>query len=151
MAIGEKNLAVNKKARHDYYIDEVYEAGIELKGTEVKSMRLGKITIKDSYCSVRDGEMWVVGTHVSPYKQGGMNNVDPDRNRKLLLHKRQIMKLMGQVKLKGISIVPLRYYLKEGKVKVEIAVAGGKKQHDKRAVDAKRTADRAMERAMKDH
>ncbi|XVG95775.1 SsrA-binding protein SmpB [Eubacteriales bacterium KG127] len=144
-----KILANNKKARHEYFIDEVYEAGMVLTGTEIKSIRQGRVSIKEAYAKIINGEIIILGMNVSPYEQGNRFNVDPLRPRKLLLHKREINKLMGQLKVGGITIIPLRIYLNDrGKAKMEIAVARGKKLYDKRAALAKKDADRKMQRAM---
>ena len=141
-------VANNKKARHDYFIEEVYEAGIVLTGTEIKSIRAGKVSIKESYAKIENGEMIVYGMNVSPYEQGNRFNVDPLRPRKLLLHKQEIRKLIGYTTLKGLTIVPLTVYINEdGRAKMEIAVARGKKLYDKRDDIAKRDADRRMAKA----
>ncbi|HZJ99900.1 MAG TPA: SsrA-binding protein SmpB [Tissierellaceae bacterium] len=141
---GIKVLASNRKARHDYFIESSIEAGIVLKGTEVKSVRQGKLNLKDSYASIDDGEIYLNNMHISPYEQGNIYNVDPVRKRKLLLHKREIRKLNQEITLKGLTLVPLSVYLKDGKVKVELAVARGKKLYDKREDIAKKDADRRM-------
>ena len=145
---GVKVIAQNRKARHDYFIEETYEAGIELRGTEVKSIRLGQINLKDSFCFVRDGEMFVRGMHISPYEKGNIFNKDPVRERRLLLHKREILKLYNAAKKDGCTVVPLEVYLKDSRVKVEIGLAKGKKLYDKRDDAAKKAAGREMERAM---
>ena len=145
-----KTVANNKKAFHDYFILEKFEAGIELFGTEVKSIRQGSVNLKDSWVSIKDGEMFVMGMHISPYEKGNIFNKDPLRVRKLLMHKREIMRLFGQVKQDGISIVPLSLYFKGSKVKLEIAAVKGKKLYDKREDAAKKSAKQDMERAMKD-
>lgn len=145
---GIKVLATNKKARHDYFIDEVYECGIELKGTEVKSIRNGKINLKEGYASVDNGEVFLKQVHISPYEQGNINNVDPLRVRKLLLHKYEIKKLIGAITIKGYSLVPLRVYLKNSKVKMEIGLARGKKLYDKRQDLAKKDAQRRIQREL---
>lgn len=143
-------IANNKKARHDYFIEETYEAGIVLTGTEIKSARLGKVSIKESYARIEKKEMMIYGMNISPYEQGNRFNVDPLRPRKLLLHKREIRKLIGATKLKGLTLVPLTMYINEaGLAKLEIALARGKKNYDKRDAIAKRDASRNMERAMK--
>ena len=143
-------IANNKKARHDYFIEETYEAGIVLTGTEIKSARLGKVSIKESYARIEKEEMMIYGMNISPYEQGNRFNVDPLRPRKLLLHKREIRKLIGATKLKGLTLVPLTMYINEsGLAKLEIALARGKKNYDKRDAIAKRDASRNMERAMK--
>ncbi len=145
-----KLIAQNKKARHDYFIIEEIEAGIELFGTEVKSVRLGKINLTDAYASINDGEVFIKGMNISPYEQGNIFNRDPLRERKLLLHKNQIRKLIGQIQQQGFSLVPLKVYLKGSLVKVTIALVKGKKLYDKRDDIAKRDAMRNMDRAMKD-
>ncbi|MEG0249448.1 MAG: SsrA-binding protein SmpB [Peptostreptococcus sp.] len=145
---GIKVLATNKKARHDYFIDEVYECGIELKGTEVKSIRNGKINLKEGYASVDNGEVFLKQVHISPYEQGNINNVDPLRVRKLLLHKYEIKKLIGAITIKGYSLVPLRVYLKNSRVKIEIGLARGKKLYDKRQDLAKKDAQRRIQREL---
>lgn len=143
-------VANNKKARHDYFIEETYEAGIVLTGTEIKSIRQGKVNIKESYAKIEDGEMILYGMHISPYEHGNRFNVDPLRPRKLLLHKQEIRKLIGYTTLKGLTLVPLRMYINEkGRAKLEIAVARGKKDYDKRNTIAKRDADRRMQQAMR--
>ena len=145
-----KMIANNKKARHDYFIEETYEAGIVLTGTEIKSARLGKVSIKESYARIEKEEMMIYGMNISPYEQGNRFNVDPLRPRKLLLHKREIRKLIGATKLKGLTLGPLTMYINEaGLAKLEIALARGKKNYDKRDAIAKRDASRNMERAMK--
>lgn len=144
-----KLIANNKKARHDYFLDEFYEAGIELFGTEVKSMRLGKCSIKESFVRIDNGEIYIYQMHISPYEQGNIFNKDPLRPRKLLLHKNEIKKLAGKVAEKGVTIVPVEVYFKSGKVKVEIALARGKKLYDKRADIAARDMKRSAERDYK--
>lgn len=141
-----KTIAQNKKARHDYFIEDTYEAGIELSGTEVKSIRKGSVNLKDSYAAVDKGEVFVYNMHISPYEQGNIFNKDPMRTRKLLLHKYEINKLIGYVQQKGYTLVPLSVYLKGSRVKVELAVAKGKLLHDKRHDIAERDAKREMER-----
>ena len=145
-----KNIAQNKKARHDYFIEETYECGIELVGTEVKSLREGKVNLKDSYATITDGEVFVKNMHISPYEKGNIFNKDPLRERKLLLHKREILKLIGKIKEKGYSLVPLSLYFKNSKVKIELALARGKKLYDKRDDIAKKDATREMDRRMKE-
>ena len=148
MKRNKKFVANNKKARHDYFIEEVYEAGIVLTGTEIKSIRAGKVSIKESYAKIENGEMIVYGMNISPYEQGNRFNVDPLRPRKLLLHKQEIRKLIGYTTLKGLTIVPLTVYINEdGRAKMEIAVARGKKLYDKRDDIAKRDAERRMAKA----
>lgn len=129
---GIKTVATNKKARHDFFIEETYEAGISLSGTEVKSIRAGKVNLRDSYAQVRDGELFLHNVHISPYEQGNIFNKDPMRSRKLLMHKGEISKLMGLTTVKGYALVPLSFYLKNGKVKVQLGLARGKKLYDKR-------------------
>lgn len=147
---GKQVVANNKKARHDYFIEDTYEAGIVLTGTEIKSVRQGKVNIKESYAKIENGEMIIYGMHISPYDHGNRFNVDPLRPRKLLLHKREIRKLIGYTTLKGLTLVPLRMYINEkGKAKLEVAVARGKKDYDKRNTIAKRDADRRMQQAMR--
>ncbi len=146
---GIKQLAQNRKAFHDYYIEERLEAGIELCGTEVKSIRQGNVNLKDSFCAYKNGEMLVHGMHVSPYEQGNIFNRDPMRARRLLLHKREINKLHARMQQDGLTVIPLSLYLKDSLVKMEIAVARGKKLYDKRESDAKRQADRDIDRQLK--
>ena len=146
---GTKTLATNRKARHEYFIEETYECGIELKGTEVKSIRQGKVNLTDGYASVDNSEVFIKQVHISPYEQGNRFNVDPLRVRKLLLHKHEIRKLIGATTVKGYSLIPLSMYLKNGKVKVELALAKGKKLHDKRQDLAKKDAKRAIERGLR--
>ena len=150
MKTEKRVVAQNKKAYHDYFIEETYEAGIELFGTEVKSIRQGKLNLKDSWCSVVEGEIFINGMHVSPYEQGNIFNKDPMRVRKLLMHKTEIIKLFSLVKQDGYSLIPLSVYFVGSKVKIEIGLCKGKKLHDKRATDAERSAKRDIERAMKD-
>ncbi len=145
----QKLIANNKKAFHDYFIDETYEAGIALHGTEVKSMRMGKCSIKESFIRIENGEVFVYGMHVSPYEKGNLFNKDPLRVKKLLLHKHEINRLEGKIKEKGYTLVPLQVYFKEGKVKVEIGLARGKKLYDKRETIAKKDARREAEREFK--
>ncbi|NLT97113.1 MAG: SsrA-binding protein SmpB [Christensenellaceae bacterium] len=149
MSDGVKVLIKNKKAYHDYFIDETLEAGIALAGSEVKSIRAGKANIRDAYVRIVDNEAFVVGMHVSPYEKGSFFNQDPLRKRKLLLHKREIAKLYSLVTQRGLTLVPLKVYLKQGKVKLEIGVARGKKLYDKRRSIAERDAQRAREIATK--
>ena len=146
---GTKVLATNRKAKHEYFIEETYECGIELKGTEVKSIRNGRLNLTDGYASVDNSEVFLKQVHISPYEQGNRFNVDPLRTRKLLLHKYEIRKLIGATTIKGYSLIPLSVYLKNGKVKVELALAKGKKLYDKRQDIAKKDAQRSEERAMK--
>ena len=144
-----KLAAQNKKAYHDYFVDETYEAGIALSGTEVKSIRAGAVNMKDSYCTIEQGEMYVTGIHISPYEKGNRFNCEPLRDRKLLMHKREILKLFGQVGKEGYTLVPLKMYFKGSRVKVEVGLCKGKKLYDKRADAAKRDAKREMDRALK--
>ncbi len=146
-----KIIAQNKKAYHDYFVEEKYEAGVELFGTEVKSIRAGKVNVKESYCDIKDGEVFVVGMHISPYEQGNVFNKDPLRPKKLLFHKREILKLFGLVSQKGYTLVPLQVYLKNSRVKIEIGLCRGKKLYDKRDDMARNDAKRDMERAFKSH
>ena len=145
-----KTIAKNKKAYHDYFVLETYEAGIELFGTEIKSIRAGKVNLKDSFCSVDNGEMFVIGMHISPYEMGNRFNRDAMRKKKLLLHKREIMKLFGQQQQEGLSVIPLELYLKQGRAKLQIGLCKGKKLYDKRATEAKKAAQRTMEREYKE-
>ncbi len=145
-----KTIARNKKAFHDYFILESFEAGIELKGTEVKSLRKGAVNLKDSWCSVVKGEIFANGIHISAYEKGNIFNVDPLRVRKLLMHKREISKLYGQAKQEGISLIPISIYFKGSKVKVQVGLCKGKKLYDKRSVMAERSAKRDIERAFKE-
>ena len=142
-------IATNKKAYHDYFVLDKYEAGIELFGTEIKSIRAGRVNLKDSFCSVDDGEMYVIGMHISPYEMGNRFNRDPMRKKKLLLHKKEIMKLFGESQQQGLSIVPLELYIKKGRAKLSIGLCKGKKLYDKRAVEAKKAANRSIERELK--
>ena len=144
-----KTVAQNKKARHDYFIEETYEAGIELFGTEVKSIRQGRVNLKDSWCSIDKGEMFIRGMHISPYEKGNIFNRDPMRVRKLLMHKREINKLYGTLKQDGLSLIPLSLYFKDSKVKVQLGLCKGKKLYDKRADAAKRDAKREIDRNIK--
>lgn len=145
-----KIITLNRKARHDYFVLETYEAGIELFGTEVKSIRAGAVNLKDSYCDIDDGEIFVCGMHISPYEKGNIFNKDPYRSRKLLMHKKEIIKLYSQRKEDGITVVPLSLYFKGSKVKMELGVCKGKKLYDKREDAAKRDAKREMDRAVKE-
>ena len=145
-----KQITVNRKARHDYFVEETYECGIALAGTEVKSLRAGAVNLKDSYCSVDGGELFVNGMHISPYEQGNIFNRDPMRKRKLLMHRREILKLFGYIKRDGYSLIPLSLYFKGSRVKLELGLCRGKKLHDKRDDLARRDASREMERAMKE-
>ena len=145
----QKLIANNKKAYHDFFIDETYECGIALHGTEVKSMRMGKCSIKEAFVRIEDGEVFVYGMHVSPYEKGNIFNKDPLRVKKLLLHKYEINKLLGKIKEKGYTLVPLQVYFKDGKVKVEIGLARGKKLYDKREAIAKKDQHREAEKEFK--
>lgn len=145
-----KTIAQNKKAFHDYFLEESFEAGIELCGTEVKSIRQGRVNLKDSWCSIVDGEMLVNGMHISPYEQGNIFNKDPMRVRRLLMHKREIMRLFGLVKIDGYSLIPVSLYFKGSRVKVQVGLCKGKKLYDKRSDLAARAAKRDIQRAMKE-
>ena len=147
---GVKQVASNRKAFHDFFILEKYEAGIELLGTEVKSIRQGALNLKDAFCTVKDGELILIGMHISPYEKGNIFNRDPVRPRRLLMHKREIMKLYQRTRLEGLTIVPLTVYLKDSRVKVEIGLAKGKKLYDKRDAAASRDAGREIDRRMKE-
>ena len=143
-------MASNRKAYHDYFIEETLEAGIVLVGTEVKSLRSGRITLRDSYAEIRDGELYLVGVHISPYEQGAVWNHDPMRVRKLLVHHREIDRLAGRVNERGYSVVPTKVYFKDGRAKVELGLARGKRLYDKRADLAKKDAQRDVERSLKE-
>ena len=143
-------MASNRKAYHDYFIEETLEAGIALVGTEVKSLRGGRITLRDSYAELRSGELYLVGVHISPYEQGNVWNHDPMRVRKLLLHRREIERLEARVNERGYSVVPTKVYFKDGRAKIELGLARGKKLYDKRADMAERDARRDMERSLKE-
>ena len=147
---GIKTVAVNRKARHDYFIEDTYECGIELVGTEVKSIRGGQVNLKDSFCTVKDGELFVRGMHISPYEHGNIFNRDPVRPRRLLMHKREIIKLQARVMQDGVALIPLSLYFKDSRVKVELGLCKGKKLHDKRDSDAERQSKREMERVLKE-
>ena len=144
-----KTVAQNRKARHDYFVEESFECGLELRGTEVKSIRLGKCNLKDSYASVEKGEMWVHGMHISPYEKGNIFNTDPMWPKKLLMHKVEIRKLEQAIMQKGLTLVPLSVYLKQGRMKLELGLCKGKKNYDKRDDIAKRDAEREIERSMR--
>lgn len=148
-AKGIKPVAQNRRARHDYFVEETFEAGIELKGTEVKSMRQGKVNLKESYAQVRGGEVFVESMHISPYEQGSIYNTEPLRPKRLLLHKSEIRKLQEAVQRKGYTLIPLDVYLKDGRIKMELGVCIGKHLHDKRDDLAKKDAQRDMERALR--
>ena len=149
MADSVKVVAKNSKAYHDYFIEDKYEAGIELAGTEVKSIRLGHVNLKDSFCVVKDGEMSVIGMHISPYEKGNIFNKDPMRQRRLLMHKREILRLFARIKQDGYSLIPLSIYFRGPRVKLELGLAKGKKLYDKRDSAAARDAKREMDRATK--
>ena len=146
---GIKQIAENRKARHDYFILETYEAGIALVGTEVKSIRNGNVNLKDSWCSIEDGQLLLRDMHVSPYEKGNVFNREPRRDRRLLMHKREIMRLYGRIQQDGYALIPLSLYFKNARVKVELGLAKGKKLYDKRAASAERSAKREMDRTMK--
>ena len=145
-----KTIATNKKAFHEYFVIESFEAGISLSGTEVKSIRCGGVNLKEAWCSIDNGEMIIKQMHISPYDHGNIFNKDPKRNRKLLMHKREIMRLLGLVKQQGLTLIPLSIYFKGSLVKVQLGLCRGKQLHDKRATAAKRDADRAIDRAVKE-
>lgn len=147
---GIKIMAKNQKAFHEYFVDEKFEAGIKLVGTEVKSIRAGTLSLKEAWCQIKDGEMWIRQMHIAPYEKGNIFNKDPLRPRRLLLHKRETMRLFGKVRQDGYSIIPLSVYLKNSRVKVEIALCRGKKLYDKREDAARQDAKRQMNRAMKE-
>lgn len=149
MAEAVKQVARNQKAYHDYFIEEKFEAGIELAGTEVKSIRMGNVNLKDSFCLIKDGQLSVLGMHISPYEKGNIFNKDPRRPRRLLMHKREIQRLFAKIKQDGYTLVPLSLYFKGPRVKVEVGLCKGKKNYDKRDATAKRDAAREMDRAMK--
>jgi SsrA-binding protein len=145
---GRKLIASNKKARHDYHIDDVFEAGVVLTGTEVKSLRAGRASLVDGYALIKDGEVWLQGVHIPEYTEGTWTNHEPRRNRKLLLHRKEIMRLIGKTRDTGVTLVPLSLYFKDGRAKVELALAHGKKSYDKRQALAERQAGREIARAM---
>ena len=149
-SLGVKLVVRNKKAYHDYLIQEKFEAGIELFGTEVKSIRQGNINLKDAFCTVKNGELFVRGMHISPYEKGNIFNRDPLRVRRLLMHKQEIMRLYGRIKQEGLALIPLSVYFKDSLVKVELGLARGKKLHDKRDAAARRDAGREMDRTIKE-
>ena len=148
-ASGVKMVTQNKKAYHEYYILEKFEAGVELFGTEVKSIRQGNVNLKDAFCIVRGGELFAQGMHVSPYEKGNIFNRDPVRPKRLLMHKREIMKLYGRIKQDGLALIPLSVYFKNSRVKLELGLARGKKLHDKREAAAAKSSEREMERQLK--
>ena len=145
-----RTIAENRKARHDFFVEETYEAGVALTGTEIKSLRAGKVNLRDSYAQVKDSEMWLFNVHIAPYDQAGYATHDPTRPRKLLLHRKEINRLAGAITEKGLTIVPLRVYLKNNRAKVEIALARGKKLYDKREAIAERDSRRDVERALRE-
>ena len=147
---GTKQIAQNRKALHDYFVLDRYEAGIELTGTEVKSIRAGTLNLKDCYARVKNGELWVQGMHISPFKQGNRFNADPDRDRRLLMHKREIVRLGSRVQQEGLALVPLSLYFRDGYVKVELGLCKGKKLYDKRNDAAEKSARREIDRKMKE-
>ena len=147
---GRKIICVNKRARFDYEIDDVYEAGLVLQGTEVKSLRQGRVSLKDAYGDVQNGEVYLLHAHIDPYDQGNRNNHDPERPRKLLLHKQEIRRLIGKTQERGLTLIPTRMYFARGKVKVEMALAKGKKNYDKRQDLKRRDAQREVERALRE-
>ncbi|HNV00457.1 MAG TPA: SsrA-binding protein SmpB [Candidatus Hydrogenedentes bacterium] len=148
--MGEKTIVQNRRARHDYHILEQFETGIALQGTEVKSIRAGQITLKDSYAEVDGGELFLIGVHIAPYEQGNIYNHDPERRRKLLMHKREIVRIGHTIAEKGFTLVPLRVYFKDGRAKVELGLCRGKHTIDKRQTLRKREQDRDVDRALKD-
>jgi SsrA-binding protein len=149
MAKGEHLIADNRRARHDYHLTDRIEAGIVLTGTEVKSLRDGRVSLQQAYADVREGEVWLVGATISPYEQANVDAHDPERDRKLLLHRKEIASLIGKVTQRGFTLVPTRLYFKNGRAKVELALAKGKELHDKRRDIARRDADRQIERALR--
>ena len=150
-ATGVKVVASNKKAYHEYYILEKFEAGVELYGTEVKSIRQGNVNLKESFCMVKDGELFARGMHISPYEKGNIFNRDPVRPKRLLMHRREINRLYDRIRQDGLALIPLSVYLKNSRVKLELGLARGKKLHDKRNTEAERTSEREIERSMKDY
>ena len=148
-ARGTKQIAANRKAYHDFFVDDKYEAGISLVGTEVKSLRAGQVNLKDSYCSIKDGELFANGIHISPYEKGNIFNRDPRRTRKLLMHRKEILKLFSLTSQKGYTLIPLSLYFKDSKVKVEVGLCRGKKLYDKRDAEAEKQANRDSERIRK--
>ena len=146
---GEKQVAANRKARHEYFVEETYECGLVLHGTEVKSMRQGRVNLKEAFCQVKGGEMWVIGMHISPYEQGNIFNTDPLRQKRLLLHKSEIRHLAQEAGKMGYSLIPLQVYLKDGRFKLELGLCKGKKLHDKREDMAERDTKREIQRALR--
>lgn len=147
---GKKEIAANRKAFHDYFVLERFEAGIELAGTEVKSIRAGQINLKDSYCTIKNNELWARNVHISPYEKGNIFNKDPVRPRRLLMHRREIMKLNARIMQDGFALIPLSVYFKDGLAKVELGLCKGKKLHDKREATAERESKRELDRIMKE-
>ena len=148
--LGIKQIAANRRAFHEYFVLERYEAGIELAGTEVKSIRAGQVNMKDSFCTVKDGELWLRSMHISPYEHGNIFNKDPVRVRRLLMHKREIVKLNARIMQDGVTLIPLSLYFTDSRVKVELGLCKGKKLHDKRDSEAERESQRAIDRVMKE-
>lgn len=148
--LGKKEITANRKAFHEYFVMERFEAGIELAGTEVKSIRAGNVNLKDSFCTIKNGELFVRGMHISPYEQGNIFNRDPVRARRLLMHKREIVKLNARIMQDGVALIPLSLYFKDSKVKVELGLCKGKKLHDKRDSEADRQSKRDIDRVMKE-
>jgi SsrA-binding protein len=144
-----KTIATNRKARHDYHLYDTYEAGLVLTGTEIKSVRAGRVNLRDSYVAIRGGEAWLMNTHITPYSAGSRQNPDPVRDRKLLLHRREIDRLQSAIQEKGLTVIPLRMYLRDNRAKVEIALARGKRVYDKRAAIERREAERRIRREIK--
>ena len=149
MTEANKVLATNRKASHDYHIEETYETGVALTGTEIKSVRAGSVNLRDSYAQVKNRELWLMNVHIAPYEPASRQNVDPYRDRKLLMHRKEILRLFGRVQEKGLTLVPLKMYLKKNRAKLEIGLARGKRQYDKREAISKRDAAREMDRAVK--
>jgi len=150
MADDLKVLATNRKAYHDYFIEETYEAGVALTGTEIKSVRVGSLNLRDSYAQVRNGELWLMNVHIAPYEPASRENADPYRERKLLMHRKEILRLAARAQEKGLTLVPVRAYLKKNRAKIEVGLARGKKLYDKRDSIAKRDSEREMRRAVKE-
>jgi SsrA-binding protein len=146
-----KTVATNRKARHDYFIEDTFEAGLVLSGTEIKSIRVGRVSLRDSFAMVRDGEMWLMNAHIAPYSHGAYANHEPRRTRKLLMHRREINRIEGKLQEKGFTLVPLRLYLKNNRAKVELGLARGKKQYDKRATLREQETRREIDRAVARH
>jgi SsrA-binding protein len=148
--VPDKTVAVNRRARHEYAVEETLEAGIALTGTEIKSIRAGRVNLAEAYARIERGEAWLIGAHIAPYEQGNRNNHEPTRTRKLLLHRDQISELVGRTQAKGFTLVPLKLYIRNGMAKLEIGIAKGKKAHDKRRTIAERDARRELERSTKE-